>query len=269
MSESVPGATEVRTSGATATTVRLRCTEVAKRFGGVAAVAGASLTLGRGEILGLIGPNGAGKSTLLDILAGRIRPDTGSIELDGRDVTRWGPHARAGAGMIRSFQLNSEFGGLTVLENVMIAAQRHPGETLTSALFRRRRWKAHERQEVERARSLLHDFGLTALEREYARNLSGGQKRLLELSRAVMASPQLLLLDEPTVGINAVLIPRFVEHVRRLAAAGVSCLLVEHSLQVVSEMCSRVVVMAAGREIAEGTFDEVVSDEAVKDAYLN
>ena len=249
--------------------VRLQCRDIAKSFGGVAAVVNCSLTLARGEILGLIGPNGAGKSTVLDVLAGRTSPDAGSILFDGKNVTRWRASERAADGIIRSFQLNSEFGGLTVLENVLVACQEHPGEGLFNALFRRRRWQHHERIQVGRARGLLEEFGLIGFEREYARTLSGGQKRLLELCRSVMANPQVLLLDEPTVGISPMLLSGLVEHLRRLAADGVSCLLVEHSLDIVSQLCDRVLVMAGGSVIAEGSFEEVVAEKAVKDAYLD
>lgn len=247
----------------------LACSDVVKAFGGLRAVSGCSLTVTKGEIVGLIGPNGAGKSTLVDILSGRLRADSGSIFFGGRDVTRWTPYRRAAAGMIRTFQLNSEFAGLTVMENIMIASQGHPGESLGRVIFQRRRWRDHERQEFSRGRLLLSEFGLSDMENEYAGNLSGGQKRLLELARSVMAEPRLLLLDEPTVGVSPLLRPRLLEHLRDLADHGVACLLVEHSLEVVEELCDRVIVMAAGRVLVEGSFDEVIADEGVRDAYLS
>ena len=246
----------------------LACVNVSRFFGGVRAVDQCSLTVQRGSITGLIGPNGAGKSTLLATIGGAVSPSAGTILFEGRDITRVPVHVRADRGLIRTFQLGSEFPRLTVLENMMVACQEDPGETLLGSVFRRRRWKAYERVRLAEARELLVEFQLGKLQNEYAGNLSGGQKRLLELARAVMTKPRLLLLDEPTVGINPLLRERVLDIILGMRSSGVTCVVVEHALDVVERLCDTVVVMVAGSVLRRGTMQEMQRDEHVIAAYL-
>jgi ABC-type branched-subunit amino acid transport system ATPase component len=240
-----------------------------RSFGGVRAVDEVSLHVERGSITGLIGPNGAGKSTALGTIAGALRADAGSVEFDGEDITALAPMKRARRGLIRTFQTSSEFERLTVLENLLVGDQHNPGETLLGALvWGRRSWRAHERAAVARARELLERFQMTDKEDEWAGNLSGGQKRLLEIMRGLMAEPKLLLLDEPMAGVNPTLVRGIEQHLQRLGAEGLTMLMVEHELGVVERLCDRVIVMAQGKVISEGTMDALRRDREVLDAYL-
>jgi ABC-type branched-subunit amino acid transport system ATPase component len=240
-----------------------------RSFGGVHAVDGVSFAVKSGSITGLIGPNGAGKSTALGAIAGALRPNAGRIEFDGHDVTALAPMKRARRGLIRTFQTSSEFQRLTVIENLLVAAQDNPGETLLGALVRgRRSWRAHERDLVARARELMARFQMSDKEEEWAGNLSGGQKRLLEIMRGLMAEPKLLLLDEPMAGVNPTLARGIEEHLQRLGDEGLTMLMVEHELGVVERLCERVIVMAQGRVISEGTMETLRTEQEVLDAYL-
>jgi branched-chain amino acid transport system ATP-binding protein len=246
----------------------LDCVDVSRSFGGVRAVDHCSLTVEKGSITGLIGPNGAGKSTFLATIGGAISPSRGTITFEGEDITHSPVHVRAARGLIRTFQLGSEFPRLTVLENMMVACQDNPGETILGSIFRRARWKSYERRRLAEARELLIDFQLDKLQNEYAGNLSGGQKRLLELARAVMTKPRLLLLDEPTVGINPLLRARIVEILLDMRRGGVTCVVVEHALDVVEQLCDTVAVMVSGSVLRRGTMQEMQRDEHVIAAYL-
>jgi branched-chain amino acid transport system ATP-binding protein len=248
--------------------VILDCTGVSRSFGGVQAVSHCSLAVKRGSITGLIGPNGAGKSTFLATIGGAITPSAGRITFNGNDITAMPVHLRAQQGLIRTFQLGSDFPRLTVLENMMAACQDNPGETIIGALFQRRKWKRYERDRLAEAKELLVEFRLDTLQDEFAGNLSGGQKRLLELARAVMTRPRLLLLDEPTVGINPVLRARVIEVLLDMRRRGVTCLVVEHALDVVEELCDTVAVMVTGSVLRMGTMQEIQRDEHVIAAYL-
>jgi ABC-type branched-subunit amino acid transport system ATPase component len=239
-----------------------------RHFGGVRAVNGASFTVPPGQITGLIGPNGAGKSTALNIIAGALRPDSGTVSYRGHDITGRPSYQVARRGIIRSFQVSSEFAALTVLENLLVGVPAQRGETLWQAARGKRYWKPQERANVERARQLLARFDMSATEEEYAGNLSGGQKRLLELMRALMASPTLLLLDEPMAGVNPSLARRIERHLLDLSGEGLTMLMVEHELGVVERLCDPVIVMAQGRVISQGTMADVRADQGVLDAYL-
>jgi len=239
-----------------------------KVFGGLRAVDDMSIALRRGEILGVIGPNGAGKTTLFNLLAGSIRPDAGSIRIGGRDLTRAGAEARIGAGVGRTFQIPRPFAQMTVLENLLTGAQGQSGERAWMNLLRPGRVAAEEQATVDKARSLLAFVTLSALEGEPAQVLSGGQRKLLELARVLMADPEVILLDEPAAGVNPSLLELIIDRLLELNAAGKSILLIEHNMQAVSRLCRRVVVMASGRHLAEGTPAQVASDPAVVDAYL-
>jgi ABC-type branched-subunit amino acid transport system ATPase component len=239
-----------------------------REFGGVRAVNGASFEVPGGGITGLIGPNGAGKSTVLNVIAGSIKPTSGEIAYREQDITALPPYKLARRGIIRTFQLSSEFAQLTVLENLLVAAPGQRGETLWQAALGKRYWRAQERAVVQRARELLTRFDMTAKEDEYAGNLSGGQKRLLELMRGLMAEPAVLLLDEPMAGVNPSLARRIEQHLLDLCGEGLTMLMIEHELAVVERLCDPVIVMAQGRVIAQGSMADVRTDREVLDAYL-
>jgi len=239
-----------------------------REFGGVHAVNGASFTVPPGRITGLIGPNGAGKSTVLNIIAGALKPSAGTVSYQGKDITGLPSYKVARHGIIRTFQISSEFAALTVLENLLVAAPAQRGESLWQAALGKRYWRPQERATVERARQLMARFEMSAKEDEYAGNLSGGQKRLLELMRGLMANPVLLLLDEPMAGVNPSLARRIEQHLAELAGEGLAMLMIEHELAVVERLCDPVIVMAQGRVISQGTMADIRTDQEVLDAYL-
>jgi branched-chain amino acid transport system ATP-binding protein len=239
-----------------------------KVFGGLRAVDDMSITLGQGEMLGVIGPNGAGKTTLFNLLAGSLRPNAGTILVAGRDLTRAGAHRRIGAGVGRTFQIPRPFAEMTVLENVLTGRQGQAGEQFWRNLAPSRRVANEERAAVDRARELLDFVTLSALAGEPARVLSGGQRKLLELARVLMADPRAILLDEPAAGVNPSLLEIIIDRLLRLNADGKSILLIEHNMDAVSRLCGRVVVMANGRFLMAGAPAEIVRDPRVIDAYL-
>ncbi|HEU4461430.1 MAG TPA: ABC transporter ATP-binding protein [Solirubrobacterales bacterium] len=242
---------------------------VRKRFGGIQAVAGASFTVGAGSVTALIGPNGAGKTTLFDLVTGFAPADSGSVRFDGEEVGRLAPHAIARRGMVRTFQLTRALAAMPVLDNMLLAAPDQPGERLRNVVLRPRAVRAREREVREQALELLEVFGLREKADDYAGTLSGGQRKLLELARALMARPRMLLLDEPMAGINPTLGRRLLDHIQRLRSEeGMTFLFVEHDMEVVMNHSDRVIVMAEGRVIAAGEPHEVRSDPAVVDAYL-
>ncbi|HEX8992739.1 MAG TPA: ABC transporter ATP-binding protein [Anaerolineales bacterium] len=242
--------------------------DVRHAFGGVQAVNGCSLDVPAGTISALIGPNGAGKTTLVNLVTGMLRLQAGNVHYAGTDVSNWPPDRVARSGLLRTFQLSREFTKLTVLENLLVAATGQIDESPFGALFRRRSIRARERELVEKARSLLSIFSLDDLRDEWAENLSGGQKRLLELARAVMAEPKLLILDEPMAGVNPALMTRLEEHIRQLRQRGITFLIVEHNLNVVERLCDQVIVMAEGKTLASGRMSEHRANPEVVRAYL-
>jgi branched-chain amino acid transport system ATP-binding protein len=242
---------------------------VSKAFGGVRAVDEATLTVERASITALIGPNGAGKTTLFNVITGFDSADSGRIVYDGRSIFRRPPHAIAKRGMVRTFQITKALAAMPVLDNMMLAAPRQPGEHLTGLLVRARAARSREREVREQALELLDVFGLADKAGEYAGTLSGGQRKLLEFARALMVRPRLLLLDEPMAGINPTLGAALLEHIERLRERdGVTFLFVEHDLDVVMRHSDRVIVMAQGRVIAHGAPEVVRRDDRVIDAYL-
>jgi neutral amino acid transport system ATP-binding protein len=241
---------------------------ISRHFGGVQAVADVSLTIGRGECLGLIGPNGAGKSTVLSLIAGALAPDSGSIRFDGQEIAGLPSHAIGSRGLIRTFQVSSEFRRLTVLQNLLVARPGQRGEQLRGLLRGKRAWQADEDIAIGRARELLARFRLADMESDYAGNLSGGQRRLLEVARALMAAPKLLLLDEPTAGVHPQMVGELREQLKALRDEGMPMLMIEHELGFVEEVCRRVVVMARGRVIADGGLAEVRALPEVMEAYV-
>lgn len=242
--------------------------ELVMQFGGMRAVDGMSLDLHRGEILGLIGPNGAGKTTLFNLVAGALKPTAGRILLQDRDVTRDPPEARIAKGLGRTFQIPKPFAEMTVLENVLTGAQHQAGEGLLANFLTPRKVAAQERASVEKARGLLDFLTLSHLTHEPARVLSGGQRKLLELARVLMADPAVILLDEPAAGVNPTLLEFIIGRIRELNERGTTIFLIEHNMDMVTRLCGRVVVMAQGSLLREGKPDEVARDPAVIEAYL-
>lgn len=247
----------------------LRVAAVGRSFGGLRAVDECSFEVRSGTITGLIGPNGAGKSTMLNLLAGALRPDGGSIRFFGQEIAGLPAFKIARLGIARTFQLPSEFARMTVLENLMVAPLHQRGDSLWAALFGPRTWKGEERRHLESAWTLLRRFGLAALAHEYAGNLSGGQKRLLELARALQLKPRILLLDEPMAGVNPALIDQLAEYIADLKAEGLTVVMVEHEMGTVERLCNPIIVMAQGRVLAEGSMAEIRADPAVVRAYLS
>ena len=250
------------------TEVTLSTHELTKRFGGVTAVDSVSLEIRPGSITGLIGPNGAGKSTMLGLIAGAVRPDHGTVIFNGKNITRLPTFRRSLVGLVRTFQVSSEFARLTVLENLLVSAPRQTGETWRGYVLGRRSWNRQETEITERARIILRRFNLADKEKELAGNLSGGQKRLLEIMRGLMAEPLMLLLDEPMAGVNPSMSHEVQDHLLVLRDEGLTMLLVEHELAVVNRLCHQVFVMASGRILAEGSMDELQGNDEVVDAYL-
>jgi ABC-type branched-subunit amino acid transport system ATPase component len=246
----------------------LEVRDLRRDFEGVWAVDGASFAVERGTVTSLIGPNGAGKSTVVGMVGGAFPPRSGTIVFDGMDATGLAAHDRARLGLVRTFQLSSEFGRLTVMENMLVAAPRQRGESVMALARGKRYWRDQEEAAVLRARSLLDRFGMAEKEDDYAGDLSGGQKRLLEIMRALMAEPKLVLLDEPMAGVNPTLARTIEGYLADLARDGLTMLLVEHELEVVERLSESVIVMAGGRVIATGTMPELRSRPEVLHAYL-
>jgi branched-chain amino acid transport system ATP-binding protein len=242
---------------------------VVKRFGGIRAVDGASMRVEQGAITALIGPNGAGKTTLFNVITGFYRGDRGRVDFDGQPVFGDPPYVIARRGMVRTFQITKALAAMPVIDNMMLAAPDQPGERFRNVVFRPREVRSREREVHDQAMELLDIFNLADLADHYAGTLSGGQRKLLELARALMAMPRLLLLDEPMAGINPTLGRRLLDHMQRLRREeGVTFLFIEHDMEVVMNHSDRVIVMADGRVIASGEPHEVRSDQRVIDAYL-
>jgi len=262
-------ATAARARGASNGGAILEADDVVKHFGGLYAVDGASLEVGEGSITALIGPNGAGKTTFFNVITGFYSADGGEASFKGDAILGRSPHRIAQLGMVRTFQITKALARMTVLDNMMLAAPDQPGEHLIGLMFRPLAARRREREVREQAVELLEVFNLQDLAEEYAGTLSGGQRKLLELARALMARPRMLLLDEPMAGINPSLGRRLLDHMQRLRKEeGVTFLFIEHDMEVVMNHSDRVIVMANGRVIADGTPDEVRGDEKVIDAYL-
>jgi branched-chain amino acid transport system permease protein len=246
----------------------LRTVDLTRDFGGVHAVAGVSIEVRRGTLTGLIGPNGAGKSTLLAMLAGTLPVTSGQVIYAGADVTTVPAFRRARLGLVRTFQLASEFKRLTVMENLLSAVPRHRGDTLAGALRGRRYWRGDEEAAIDRARALLDRFGLSGYADTYAGDLSGGQRRLTEIMRALMAEPAMLLLDEPMAGVHPRLARQIGAQLLGLCAEGITILMVEHELAIMDEFCDPVIVMAEGSVLATGTMAALRARSDVVEAYL-
>ena len=240
---------------------------LSKSFGGLKAVDQASLDVRQGEIVGLIGPNGAGKTTLFAAIAGFHAPDAGHVAFEGRDITGLAPHKICAAGMVRTFQLTKALSRMTVMDNMRLGATGQRGENLFGSLLPWL-WRAQEAEVTERARELLERFKLDGKADDFAGSLSGGQRKLLEMARALMTRPTMVMLDEPMAGVNPALTQSLLGHIQALRDEGMTVLFVEHDMHMVRHISDWVVVMAEGRTVAEGPPETIMQDQAVVDAYL-
>ncbi len=248
--------------------VVLEAVDVSREFGGVRAVNGVSFQVRKGTLMGLIGPNGAGKSTLLAMLAGTLPVSSGTILYQGKDVTGVAAFRRARLGLVRTFQLASEFKRLTVMENLLSAVPGNRGDSFRGALLGKRYWGSDEAGAVGRAEAILERFGLERFANHYAGDLSGGQRRLVEIMRALMTGPSVLLLDEPMAGVHPNLARQIGDQLVALCSEGMTILMVEHELAIMDEFCDPVVVMAEGAVLAEGTMQQLRARSEVVEAYL-
>jgi ABC-type branched-subunit amino acid transport system ATPase component len=248
--------------------VILEVSELYKSFGGVQAVEGLSLSVEEGSVTGLIGPNGAGKSTVIEVISGFLKPDSGVIRFAGNQIQGMLPHRISHLGLLRTFQLAREWPALTVMENMLVAAIDGKRDALWRAVFTPGTLRRAQERDQVRAREILDIFGLLSVKDDPSRTLSGGQKRLLEFARLVIAKPRMVLLDEPLAGVNPLMRARIEDSIRTLVDLGITVLLVEHNLDTVEALSGTVVVIALGQRIAAGTMQELRSDSAVVEAYL-
>jgi branched-chain amino acid transport system ATP-binding protein len=240
--------------------------EVSRSFGGLRAVDVDHVEIQRGAITALIGPNGAGKTTFFNLLTQFDTPDAGVVTFDGENTSGVRSHELAARGMVRTFQLTKVLAKMTVIDNMMLAAQAQAGESMWRALLNG--WRGQEREVEARALEVLDEFNMTHMKDEFAGALSGGQRKLLEMARAMMARPRLIMLDEPMAGVNPALTQSLLGHVKRLRSEGISVMFVEHDMDVVQDISDWVVVMAEGTVIAEGPPRSIGENPAVIDAYL-
>jgi len=239
---------------------------VARTFGGLRAVAVEHMEIQRGAITALIGPNGAGKTTFFNLLTNFDSPDEGRVLFDGEDTSGVRSHELAARGMVRTFQLTKVLAKMSVLDNMMLAAQQQSGESMLRGLLNG--WKRQEAEVKRRSLEVLDEFNMTHMQDEFAGALSGGQRKLLEMARAMMAKPRMIMLDEPMAGVNPALTQSLLGHVKRLRSEGITVLFVEHDMDVVQDISDWVVVMAEGQVIAEGPPRSIGENAAVVDAYL-
>jgi len=240
---------------------------VTRQFGGLKAVDVDHLEIPRGQITALIGPNGAGKTTLFNLLTGFDKPNTGRWSFEGANLASVPAFKVSRKGMVRTFQLTKSLGRLSVLQNMLLGAREQKGENIFRALIPSI-WRSQEKANTERADDLLRRFKLDAKREDFAASLSGGQRKLLEMARALMSDPKLVMLDEPMAGVNPALTQSLLGHILDLKKEGMSVLFVEHDMHMVRHISDWVVVMAEGRVVAEGPPETVMSDQAVIDAYL-
>lgn len=242
---------------------------VSKAFGGLKAVDDCSLSVARGSITGLIGPNGAGKSTLFNIVAGNIVPDSGAVIFDGRDVTGLKPHELFRLGMLRTFQIAHEFSHMTALENLMMVPGDQPGESLFGAWLRPFRTRQREIEVRRKALDVIDFLKLDHVRNELAGNLSGGQKKLLELGRTMMVDAKVVLLDEVAAGVNKTLLNDLAANIERMnRELGYTFFVIEHDMDLIGRLCDPVIVMAQGRKIAEGPMAEIRANPEIVEAYF-
>ncbi len=242
---------------------------VSKRFGGLRAVNDCSLRVERGSITGLIGPNGAGKSTLFNLVAGNIVPDSGQIIFDGQDVTGLKPHQLFHRGMLRTFQIAHEFSNMTALENLMMVPSGQPGESLVKTWLMPGAINEAERHVRQKALDVIDFLKLGHVKHELAGNLSGGQKKLLELGRTMMVDAKVVLLDEVAAGVNRTLLQDLAANIERMnQELGYTFFVIEHDMDLIGRLCDPVIVMAQGEKIAEGPMSEIRANPEIIEAYF-
>ncbi|MBA3325020.1 MAG: ABC transporter ATP-binding protein [Rhodobacteraceae bacterium] len=247
----------------------IRVDDLHMHFGGIRAVDGASIEIAKGSITGLIGPNGAGKTTLFNVVAGHYKPTSGRVWLDGAEITALAPHELFHRGLLRTFQIAHEFATLTVRENLMMVPAAQPGETLWDAWFKPGRVRAREAEVRARADEVIAFLEISQVADEYAGNLSGGQKKLLELGRTMMVDAKIVFLDEVGAGVNRTLLNTIGDAILRLnRERGYTFCMIEHDMDFIGRLCDPVIVMAEGRVLAQGSAAEMRSNEAVIEAYL-
>ena len=240
-----------------------------KHFGGFHAVDGASLEIRKGSITGLIGPNGAGKTTLFNVIAGRLPPTSGRVTMEGEDITGLPPHDLFHKGLLRTFQIAHEFSSMTVRENLMMVPAGQSGERIWNAWFGRGRIAQEERELLKKADEVLDFLTISHLKDEKAGNLSGGQKKLLELGRTMMVDAKIVFLDEVGAGVNRTLLMTIADAIIRLnKERGYTFCVIEHDMDFIGKLCDPVIVMAEGKVLAEGSAAEIMRNEAVIEAYL-
>ena len=246
----------------------LKITEISKHFGGVYAVNGVSLDVKKGGICGLVGPNGSGKTTLFNTILGLYRPDEGNIYFNGTCTNRLAPHQIYSLGLVNAFQIPRLFFQMSVLDNMLVAARGHQGDSLINSLFQRKGWQEQEKVLIDEALQLLELVELDKLAFSPAGELSGGQRKLLEIARGLMAKPRLLLLDEPAAGINPVLGMKIFQQLQELSHNGITFFVVEHRLELLFEYANWVYVMDKGKTIAGGHPQDIINEPVFYQAYL-
>ena len=247
----------------------LQVDKLSKYFGGLAAVSNCSLKIKKGSITGIIGPNGSGKTTLFNLIAGNIKPSEGSVLFQGEDITEIPSYELFSKGLLRTFQIAHEFTNLTVLENLMMVPGNQSGEKLTNALFNTKIVNEEEKKVKQRALEVIEFLNLTHLSQELAGNLSGGQKKLLELGRTMMVDAKLVLLDEVGAGVNRTLLKDIGTAILRLnKEKGYTFCMIEHDMDFINRLCDPVIVMAEGSVLFKGTSNEVKNNEQVIESYL-
>ncbi|MFZ5961742.1 ABC transporter ATP-binding protein [Thalassococcus sp. BH17M4-6] len=247
----------------------IRVENLHRHFGGFRAVDGASLEIAEGSITGLVGPNGAGKTTLFNVIAGVLEPTSGRVTMAGEDITGLPPHALFHKGLLRTFQIAHEFSSMSCRENLMMVPGSQSGETLWNAWFHRGRIAEEEAALLKRADEVLDFLTISHLKDEKAGNLSGGQKKLLELGRTMMVDARIVFLDEVGAGVNRTLLNTIGDAILRLnTERGYTFCMIEHDMDFIGRLCDPVIVMAEGKVLSQGTIDEIKADEAVIEAYL-
>ncbi len=247
----------------------LRADQLTKDFDSLRAVDHCSFEVSRGLIFGLIGPNGSGKTTVFNLVTGFLQPTAGRIYFQGRDITGLRPHQVGQLGIVRTFQLVRAFSRMTVMENLLMAPKNQAGENFLLGVLRTARVRRQEQEAIERASDLLALVGLEKVADEFCGNLSYAEQKMVEITRALMTDPQLILLDEPASGINPTLVNQILDYIRRLRdQQGKTFLVVEHDMRVIMNLCDRIAVLDHGQKIAEGTPAEICADSRVIDAYL-
>ena len=247
----------------------IRVEDLHKHFGGFRAVDGASLEIAKGSITGLIGPNGAGKSTLFNVIAGVLKPTSGRVYMDGEDITGLAPHDLFHKGLLRTFQLAHEFSSMTVRENLMMVPAGQTGETIVNTWFKRGRIREEEAALRKKANEVLDFLTISHVADEKAGNLSGGQKKLLELGRCMMVDAKIVFLDEVGAGVNRTLLMTIADAIIRLnRERGYTFCVIEHDMDFIGKLCDPVIVMAEGKVLAEGSAANIMQNEAVIEAYL-